>query len=60
MKNIDPYPEDKAPVEREAASLKMPTRRFRSQANARGPIVGVEKAVTFQDLLSLITLCSKI
>jgi len=53
---INPYPEDEAPVEREAASLKIPTRRFRSKAAARGSIIGVEKAATLQDLALVRTL----
>lgn len=46
----NPYPEDEAPVEREAASLRLPPRRFRASAANRGPIIGVEKARTLQDL----------
>ncbi|NEO22245.1 hypothetical protein [Moorena sp. SIO4A5] len=53
---IHPYPEDKAPVKREAASLKFPIRRFRSKTVARGPIVGVKKATTAQDLALVRTL----
>ncbi|MBD2039249.1 hypothetical protein [Microcoleus sp. FACHB-672] len=53
---LNPYPEDEAPVEREAASLRLPPRRFRTSAAARGPIVGVEKAATFQDLALVRTL----
>ena len=52
----NPYPEDKAPVERELASLKLPTRRFRSKAIARGTIIGVEKTATPQDLALVRTL----
>ncbi len=53
---LNPYPEDEAPVEREAASLRLPPRRFRTSAPARGPIVGVEKAATLQDLALVRTL----
>lgn len=53
---LNPYPEDEAPVEREAASLRLPPRRFRASAPARGPIVGVEKAATLQDLALVRTL----
>jgi magnesium chelatase subunit D len=47
---INPYPEDKAPVEREANSLKLPTRHFSAKVFPRGIIIGVEKATTPQDL----------
>ena len=53
---VNPYPEDTAPVEREAASLKLPTRRFRSKTIARGPIIGVEKATSLQDIALVRTL----
>ena len=52
----NPYPEDKAPVEREMASLKLPTPRFLSKAIARGTIIGVEKATTVEDLAIVRTL----
>lgn len=52
---LNPYPEDEAPVEREAASLRLPPRRFRASA-ARGPIVGVKKAATLHDLALVRTL----
>ena len=51
-----PYPEDTAPVERELASLRLPTRSFRSKTTNRGPIIGVEKATTFQDIALVRTL----
>jgi len=53
---VNPYPEDEAAVEREAASLRLPPRRFRSSAAARGPIIGVEKTRTLQDLAVVRTL----
>jgi len=53
---LDPYPEDEAPVEREAASLRLPPRRFRTSAPTHGAIVGVEKAATLQDLALVRTL----
>ncbi|NEP56897.1 MAG: hypothetical protein F6K31_07705, partial [Symploca sp. SIO2G7] len=52
----NPYPEDQAPVEREAASLRLPSRRFRLKAAARGAIIGVEKVANFQDLALVRTL----
>ncbi|MFP4411656.1 hypothetical protein [Coleofasciculus sp.] len=53
---VNPYPEDEAPVEREAASLQLPSRRFQSRAKAYGAIIGVEKARTLQDLALVRTL----
>lgn len=47
---INPYPEDKAPVERDANSLQLPVRRFSAKVLPRGAIIGVEKATTPQDL----------
>lgn len=44
------YPEDNAPVEREAASLRLPTRRFAAKTATRGIIIGVEKAKNLQDI----------
>ncbi|NEP10554.1 MAG: hypothetical protein F6K14_10110 [Symploca sp. SIO2C1] len=52
----NPYPEDQASVEREAASLRLPSRRFRFKAAARGAIIGVEKVANFQDLALVRTL----
>jgi magnesium chelatase subunit D len=52
---VNPYPEDEAPVEREASSLRLPPRRFRASA-ARGSIIGVEKATNMQDLALVRTL----
>ena len=53
---VNPYPEDTAPVGREAASLKLPTRRFWLKTIARGPIIGVEKATSLQDIALVRTL----
>ncbi|MFK0731649.1 MAG: hypothetical protein ACFKPT_25700 [Gloeotrichia echinulata GP01] len=52
----NPYQEDTAPVEREAASLQLPTPRFQSKPAARGAIIGVEKAKNFQDIALVSTL----
>lgn len=52
----NPYIEDITPLEREIASLKFPTRRFKSKAIARGTIIGVEKSSTVQDLAIVRTL----
>ncbi|MEI6444396.1 MAG: hypothetical protein WCO29_15015 [Nostocales cyanobacterium ELA583] len=52
----NPYIEDITPLEREMASLKFPTRRFKSKALARGTIIGVEKSSTVQDLAIVRTL----
>lgn len=46
----DPYPEDSAPIEREALSLKLPPRRSRVKAITRGAVIGVKPAQTFADL----------
>ena len=57
LPNIEnPYIEDIAPLEREMASLKFPTRRFKSKAIAHGTIIGVEKSSTVQDLAIVRTL----
>jgi magnesium chelatase subunit D len=52
----DPYPEDHTPTEREAASLRLPPRRFRSATVGRGTIVGVEPATIPQDIAWVNTL----
>jgi magnesium chelatase subunit D len=52
----DPYPEDHIPTEREAASLRLPPRRFRSATVGRGTIVGVEPATIPQDIAWVSTL----
>ncbi len=55
-KAINPYPEDLAQPEREAGSLRLPTRRFKSAAVGRGAIIGVEPATIPQDLALVSTL----
>jgi len=52
----NPYPEDEAPIEREASSLKVPHPRFSTARSDRGPIFGVEQADTLQDLAIVSTL----
>ena len=52
----NPYPEDTTPVQREAASLRLPLRRFKNTVSGRGAIVGVEPATTPQDLAIVSTL----
>lgn len=52
----NPYPEDTTPVQREAASLRLPTRRFKNAVSGRGAIVGVEPATTPQGLAIVSTL----
>lgn len=52
----NPYPEDSTPVQREAASLRLPVRRFKTTVSGRGAIVGVEPATTPQDLAIVSTL----
>jgi magnesium chelatase subunit D len=46
----DPYPEDKAIVQRESASLRLPPRHFKPAALGRGEIIGVEPATLPQDI----------
>jgi magnesium chelatase subunit D len=53
---LHPYPEDEAPVEREAQSLQLPTLRHRPTTADRGPIVGVRRATSLQDLALISTL----
>lgn len=52
----NPYPEDTTPIQREAASLRLPMRRFKNAVSGRGAIVGVELATTPQDLAIVSTL----
>ncbi|PSB33715.1 hypothetical protein [Stenomitos frigidus] len=52
----NPYPEDTMPVQREAALLRLPLRRFKNTVSGRGAIVGVELATTPQDLAIVSTL----
>ena len=52
----DPYPEDHTPTEREAASLRLPLRRWRTATVGRGAIIGVEPATVPQDIAWVSTL----
>jgi magnesium chelatase subunit D len=45
-----PYPEDAAPIEREAGSLRLPMQRFRTANAARGVAIGVKRATDARDL----------
>lgn len=54
----NPYPEDGAFVEREAASLQLPVARFSSSRSAHGPIIGVEESDTLADLAIASTMMS--
>lgn len=53
---LDPYPEDKVPIEREAASLRLPFSRYASNLSSRGMIIGVEQTNIIQDLSLVSTL----
>jgi magnesium chelatase subunit D len=46
----DPYPEDSAPIEREAASLQLALSRSVPSRSVHGPIIGVEASDTLDDL----------
>ena len=50
-----PYPEDTAPVERELFSLRMPLRRYKTAAIARGAVIGIQPADSLHDLALLPT-----
>lgn len=52
----NPYPEDTTPVQREAASLRLPLQRFKNSVSGRGAIIGVEPATIPQDLAIVSTL----
>jgi magnesium chelatase subunit D len=52
----NPYREDDAPVQREAASLRLPLHRLRSVGQGRGAIIGVEPATIIEDLAIVSTL----
>ncbi|PZO41150.1 MAG: hypothetical protein DCF19_10455 [Pseudanabaena frigida] len=45
-----PYPEDTAPIEREAGSLRLPMQRFRTANAARGVAIGVKRATDARDI----------
>ncbi|NJL47695.1 MAG: hypothetical protein HC929_09695 [Leptolyngbyaceae cyanobacterium SM2_5_2] len=53
---IDPYLEDTVAIEREAASLRLPPRRFKAASLGRGAIIGVEPTPVPQDLALVSTL----
>lgn len=48
--DTEPYPEDTAPIEREAGSLRLPMQRFRTANAARGVAIGVKRATDARDL----------
>jgi magnesium chelatase subunit D len=50
------YPEDRAPSERDPASLRLPATRQSPHASLRGPVIGVEPARTLRDLAVVETL----
>jgi magnesium chelatase subunit D len=52
----DPYPEDTAPVAREADSLQLPPKSARSMGSNQGPIIGTQRATRMQDIALLSTL----
>ena len=45
-----PYPEDHAPVVREANSLRWPARRYRATADTEGPVLGTQPATSLADI----------
>jgi magnesium chelatase subunit D len=51
----DPYPEDHAPIERDASALKLASPRRGAATIPRGPIIGVQPTRTTQDLALLAT-----
>jgi magnesium chelatase subunit D len=59
-KNTFPYPEDTTPVQREAASLRLPLRRFKNKASGKGIILGVEPTTIPQDLAIVNTLLESV
>lgn len=52
----EPYPEDEAPLERDAASLKLPYTHHTSSRTARGQILSIEASDTLQDLAPISTI----
>jgi magnesium chelatase subunit D len=48
--SMEPYPEDKAPIEREVASLRVPQFRYPATSSRRGVVTGVERATALNDL----------
>ncbi|NER00864.1 MAG: hypothetical protein F6K30_29930, partial [Cyanothece sp. SIO2G6] len=53
---VDPYLEDRVEPQREATSLRLPPRRFKSATMGRGEIIGVEPTTVPQDLAVVGTL----
>jgi magnesium chelatase subunit D len=51
-----PYPEDLAPVTREADSLKLPPRNNRTGADTGGPVIGVQPATSMRDISVISTI----
>lgn len=51
-----PYREDGVPIEREAASLKLPISSYAQSRSMRGPILGTEKSFTLHDLAIVSTI----
>jgi magnesium chelatase subunit D len=51
-----PYPEDDASVEREFASLRLPTRQRGQASVGRGPVIGIEPATSLHDLALVSTI----
>jgi magnesium chelatase subunit D len=56
LQSGNPYREDDAPVQREAASLRLPLHRLRSVGQGRGAIIGVDPATSVEDLAIVSTL----
>lgn len=52
----EPYPEDAAPVSREAEALRMPPRRYRASTTSEGPIIGTRRATNLEDLALVSTI----
>ena len=52
----EPYPEDTAPTDREATSLKLLPRRYQTKTLQGGIVIGVEPGKTAQDLALVSTL----
>ena len=53
---VDPYLEDRVESQREATSLRLPPRRFKTATAGRGEIIGVEPTTVPQDLAVVSTL----
>jgi magnesium chelatase subunit D len=53
---LNPYPEDTAPIEREAYSLRLPLRHYSTNKIGRGVAIGTLSAVSLHDLALVATL----